>query len=167
MAYVRKLPEEYRKADMPVAATFVCPDKYAKMKVSLMPALEKADATGRRIVRQRASDGTDTSVKLQFQNAAIEIRNYALLNLMLKSPSFNRRPVGFTIDKTDPTGFWRSIGWIKEKVVKASDMVFDGTQTGEFTLPKKADLKKAVKDYSKRKDEEGNEVPVEPLLVRE
>lgn len=165
MAYVRKLPEKYQADDMPVAATFVCPDKYAKMKVKLLPAIEKADLSGR-IVRQRDQKGADTSVKIEFTNSQIEIRNYALLNLMVKSPAFNRRPIGFTIDKTDPTGFWRSIDLIEEKSVAVSKMVYDGS--AELELPKKADLNRKTKAYrDAQKDDDGQAIEVVPLLVRD
>lgn len=164
MGYVRKLPAKYKTADMGVPATFVCPDKYETMKISLKPALEKADPSGR-IVRDRTRDGADTSVKIQFTNAAIEIRNYALLQLMLASPAFNRRPIGFYVDKTDPTGFWRSIGTIEEKSVATSEMIYDGT--GELIIPAKKDLNKVTKEFNSRKDEEGKEIAVTPLLVRD
>lgn len=164
MGYVRKMPEKYRKADMDVPATFVCPDKYAKMKVSLAPALETADVSGR-IVRKRSRDGSDTSVKVEFTNATIEIRNYALLQLMLASPAFNRRPIGFSIDKTDPTGFWRSIGAIEERTVATSELIYDGS--GELTIPAKGELNKVTKEFQGRKTEDGKPIEIAPLLVRD
>ena len=100
---------KWKKADLPVAATFV-----SRIKEHVIH-LEAAESTvNLENIVQRTPN---TGLKVKFEDNRLVIRNSMVLNKLLKHGSFNNPRFGFTIDPEDPTGFWRACGVVEEDVV--------------------------------------------------
>lgn len=107
----RRMPEEYAKEDMAVAATFMSSPKHPTLRVRLIGAKEEKDGEGRWRKTQNA-------VEVRFKAHTLSIKNKKLLTLILEHRAFNKGGAGYKIDHHDPTGFWRAAGIVESKPVQ-------------------------------------------------
>ena len=79
------------------------------------------------VKEQKDKDGAPlrvpgTGFVAHFRNWEYRTRNSTVLKKLLNHKDFNTSK-GFRINETDPTGFWRAMGMIKEKEVKTFELV--------------------------------------------
>lgn len=108
---VRKIPEQYTKPDMAVAATFMSNPKHPTLRVRLVGAKEEKDGEGKFRMTQNA-------VQVRFKAHTLSVKNKKMLTLVLNHRGFNKGGAGFKIDHHDPTGFWRAAGIVESKAVQ-------------------------------------------------
>lgn len=109
-----------REKDMAPGAVFV--SDYKNLKLQLLCQEEV-------IIAGVPTKKEDTGCRVLFQNGRATVENKEVYELMLKHTLFNAGR-GFHVDKTDPTGWWRAAGVVKEREV--TTFVADG----EPSLPK-------------------------------
>ena len=99
------------KDDLPFAATF------KSLKQSLMVYLEPVDMKTKLIGnKQQEVRERNSGLRVRFTDHKLFIKNKVVLAKLLEM--MKERPnVKFTIDDSDPTGFWRAIGAVEEGVV--------------------------------------------------
>jgi len=127
---------DYREPDMAPGAVFV--SDYRNLNVQL-ECQEEEILSG--VPKKKAGTGC----RVPFKNGRATVDNKKAFALMLEHPLFNAGR-GFHIDKTDPTGFWRAAGMVKEVEVKT--FVADG----EPSLPKSLNVAKVMERLNKMED---------------
>jgi hypothetical protein len=140
----KEVKMELRKVDLPRPFTFE--SNYISLEVFLQPASEYFDASAQKFVKV-----PDSEVRIRFKGTKWNTQNSQMLKMVMESNEFTRGII--TIDKEDPTGVWRELGYLKVKqvpVVSGVDMihpVFD------------AELLKAMKGIAPTEEK----TPVEPI----
>jgi len=121
--------KKYKVSDLPVAATFESSIK--EHVILLKSSLSKivGDNELQRI--------PNTGLRIEFEDFRLNVFNLEVLDMLLNHQAFNATRFGFTINKTDPTGFWRAQGVVEEQafITFKPKSVFD-------VDPEKIDLKK-------------------------
>ena len=117
----KKMPKQYTVEDLPAVATFVSNESCPHLRLRLKHTEEKLNPANGTYERVEG-----TGVEVRFQSRSLQINNSKLLALMLASKCFRGGAVGFDIDKSDPSGFWRAMGVVKEKIVKTYDLTDSG-----------------------------------------
>ena len=101
--------KKYKENDLPVAATFISAVK--KFRVVLLNA--KSTVGEDNVVRKT----DDTGLIAEFEDHRLIVQNQEVVDMLLNHRNYEATRYGFTVDPCDPTGFWRALGVIKEKVV--------------------------------------------------
>lgn len=97
-----------QKKDMPKVATFE--SEYHKLRVILEPKKGIKDED-----TKQWEEVANTAVRLRFEDGKCRIENKRLLKMVMSCGAYQRGL--FTIDREDPTGFWRELNAIQVKTV--------------------------------------------------
>lgn len=157
----RRLPKKYATRDFEVGATFVCTPDCKSLKVQIFPFKSVFDQEMKSHVSVEG-----TAVRIEMINGTYECHNYALLNELLKHKAFGRSNRGFTIDKSDPTGFWREADAIETETKEVVTRIVPNINWEKLNA--KSIAASVAKKTKPTEDEDGNPVPgekVEPLTV--
>lgn len=100
---------KYKEDNLPVAAAFAATVK------NFTIVLISAESTVGPNNEVRRTEGTGLTVK--FEDHQLIVNNQAVVSMLLNHRHYEATRYGFTVNPLDPTGFWRALGMVKEKVI--------------------------------------------------
>lgn len=158
--FMKKLPEEYAKSDMPIPADFLASDDAPSLCLYLKPTQEERDIDGK---RWKSIEGT--AVRIMFVSGTYRCVNYKIYQMLMGHNEFGVSSKGFHIDPRDRTGFWRAMEMIESKKVET---VSEIAAPGKIKERGITDTRKIMKDLGAKRDkakEDGKPIVVQPLAI--
>lgn len=129
MAFWRKkMPKKYLVENLPknaegetMFATFLSNPNNPSLRLRLEPIEEEVDhRTG------NIKEVKDSGCEVRFSMHRFQTGNRELMEMLLSHRGFNRSTHGFRIDHHDPTGLWRSLGYVESVPVQTFKVVEKG-----------------------------------------
>lgn len=100
---------EYKVDDLPIPASFISHREELKVWLEAVGAEHGADETVRR--------KPNTGLRIEFKGKRYNCTNKKVLRKMMESKHYNNVGTGYWPDPADPSGFWRTLGFVQTEKV--------------------------------------------------
>jgi len=120
---------EYKVDDLPIPASFISHRKKLKVWLEPVGVEHGADETVRR--------KPNTGLRIEFRDSRYNCINKKVLRKLMESKHYNNVGTGYWPDPADPSGFWRTLGFVQtEKVTIVVNAGQSPASWGDIDLKK-------------------------------